>query len=123
MIACIDVITKKNRSANAACVLNEQWNNSTPKQILTTTCEQVEDFIPGQFYRRELPCILAVLELTEKIPEIIIIDGYVWLGEKPGLGCYLYEALNKPALHLLQKFWHGRSFSTIIRVLDKSPMD
>ena len=48
---------------------------------------------PGAFYRRELPCIESALKALSLVPEVLVIDGYVWLGEgKKGLGAYLYEA-------------------------------
>jgi deoxyribonuclease V len=58
--------------------------------------DEVEAYVPGQFFRRELPCLLAVLEAVKVRPEFVVIDGYVWLADvhEPGLGAYLFEALN-----------------------------
>jgi deoxyribonuclease V len=58
----------------------------------------VEDpapYEPGRFYRRELPALLAVLSKFTLPPEVVIIDGYVWLGDwdHPGLGAHLHKAL------------------------------
>ncbi len=49
------------------------------------------------FYKKELPCLLSIInDLPENSFDIIIIDGYVYLGEKkPGLGVYLYNALSE----------------------------
>jgi deoxyribonuclease V len=78
-------------------VLFQHWSDSAP--VFETTCEvsDVAPYEPGQFFRRELPCILAVLEKLEQRPAIIIIDGYVWLADErePGLGGHLYAALEK----------------------------
>jgi deoxyribonuclease V len=39
---------------------------------------------------------LAVLQSVREAPQVIIIDGYVWLGpSQPGLGAHLYEALGR----------------------------
>jgi deoxyribonuclease V len=39
-----------------------------------------------------------VLKTLPTLPLIVIIDGYVWLGEqRHGLGAHLYEALDKRA--------------------------
>ena len=46
----------------------------------------------GQFYRRELPCILRLIEQLDEAPDEMVIDGYVTLGKKPGLGQYLFES-------------------------------
>ncbi len=56
----------------------------------------VEPYEPGQFFRRELPCLLAVLSKLPPV-DVVVIDGYVWLGglENPGLGAHLYQALGR----------------------------
>ncbi len=57
--------------------------------------DHVSEYIPGQFYRRELPCILRLLDEHALAPEYILIDGYVYLDghSRPGLGKYLYDVL------------------------------
>src|SRR5262249_3377341 len=54
-------------------------------------------YLPGQFYRRELPCLLAVLAPRLDEVRIVLVDGYVWLRDEhsPGLGAHLYEALGR----------------------------
>ena len=56
----------------------------------------MKDYQPGEFYRRELPCIQAVLEKLKQPPTCIVVDGYVWLdgNHRPGLGGHLYKALD-----------------------------
>ena len=58
--------------------------------------DEITQYIPGQVYRRELPCLLNPIK-TIVIPiYLIIIDGYVWLDEdKKGLVAHLYLALQK----------------------------
>jgi deoxyribonuclease V len=62
---------------------------------LTGRLEEPAAYEPGRFYRRELPALLSVLRKLPDRPDIIMIDGYVWLGQEscPGLGAYLYQAL------------------------------
>jgi deoxyribonuclease V len=62
---------------------------------LTDRVEKPAAYEPGRFYRRELPALLSVVEKLLDRPDIIMIDGYVWLGQEsdPGLGAYLYQAL------------------------------
>lgn len=56
----------------------------------------IADYVSGQFYNRELPCILKLLEEHSLKPDCIIVDGFVYLDEhKPGLGKYLYDALSE----------------------------
>ncbi len=94
MIACIDV-GYGDTHAIAAAVTISDWADSTPLATYSVTITKVEEYVPGEFYKRELPCIQAVLAQLPAIPELIVIDGYVWLDEhgKKGLGARLYDAL------------------------------
>lgn len=67
------------------------------EEIFTKTVTSIEQYIPGLFYKKELPCILSLInDLQENSFDVIIIDGYVNLGEnKPGLGVYLFNALSE----------------------------
>jgi deoxyribonuclease V len=97
MIACVDV-DYRDAGAVAACVCFEHWDDGTPVLESAIEIADVEPYESGQFYRRELPCILAVLQSLPTLPQIVIIDGYVWLGEqRRGLGAHLYEALDERA--------------------------
>ena len=59
--------------------------------------EHADEYISGQFYKRELPCILQIFSKVKEPIEVLVIDGYVWLDGKrmPGLGAYLYRALDE----------------------------
>ena len=108
MIVCVDVDYREDlggqtTSAVAAAVLFASWSAAYADAEHTRTIEEVSAYVPGQFYRRELPCLLALLaelpersELDEELGPIVI-DGYVVLDEhgKPGLGRYLYDALER----------------------------
>src|SRR2546422_11223442 len=98
MIACTDVYYGQTR-AIAACLLFRHWSDDHPSLELTEQIQQPEPYEPGRFYRRELPGLLSVIERVPERPGLIIIDGYVWLGDEfhPGLGAYLYEALGRAA--------------------------
>ncbi len=96
MIACIDVGYRED-TARAACVTFEDWEDAKPLGEHILDIDQVEPYVPGQFYRRELPCVTAVLNELSIAPDIIVIDGYVWLDDdgRKGLGVHLYEALDE----------------------------
>jgi deoxyribonuclease V len=95
MIACLDV-DYQDRAASAAVVTFHDWPDVHPTGENVVHIGQVAPYEPGEFYRRELPCLLAVLETLPPI-EVAVIDGYVWLDDamKPGLGAHLYEALSR----------------------------
>lgn len=95
MIVAVDVYYQ-DKNALAAGVLFNDWGDCEPTDKLVAQISNIESYIPGEFYHRELPCILALLDQLNKLPDYIVVDGYVYLGEnkKPGLGKYLYDALH-----------------------------
>jgi deoxyribonuclease V len=94
MIVCLDV-DYRGGGAVAAGVAFRDWADDRASAETTVRVDRVEPYEPGQFYRRELPCLLAVLGGLETRPEVIVIDGYVWLGDEhdPGLGAHLHDAI------------------------------
>jgi len=95
-ILAVDVAYEQDEAV-AAGVLFQNWEDAVPLQEFTLHCPPAEAYAPGEFYRRELPCILGLLHQLNTEVDIIIIDGFVYLGEehKPGLGSYLYESLDR----------------------------
>jgi len=95
-ILAVDVDYRRDKAV-AAGVLFQMWNAAAPLQEITVHCQVAEAYMPGIFYRRELPCILKLLQQLATDVDVIVIDGFVYLGEehKPGLGSYLYESLNR----------------------------
>jgi deoxyribonuclease V len=95
MIACLDV-HYFGSSAASACVRFAGWEAREPAAERIQVVRPIEPYQPGQFYRRELPCLLAVLK-ADPLPECAVVDGYVWLdGQgRAGLGAHLFEALER----------------------------
>lgn len=94
MILAIDV-HYHHHSARIAGVAFEGWEDELPSGEYLSNREGVADYQPGMFFLRELPCILQLLEEHSLTPDIIIVDGYVYLDgiSKPGLGKYLFDAM------------------------------
>jgi deoxyribonuclease V len=83
--------------AKTVCLEFEQWNEDKNFKIHTENIDNVEEYIPGEFYKRELPCIISLLNKIDLTNiEAIIVDGFVYLDDekKYGLGGRLYEKLN-----------------------------
>src|SRR5690349_19696119 len=94
MIAFLDVHYQDD-AAFAAVVLCDSWDAAQPTLEKVVCVGQVAAYESGNFYKRELPCLLAALHAIPH-PNCVVVDGNVWLdGDKPGLGAYLYEALKK----------------------------
>ncbi len=95
MILAVDVDYRE-KYAVVAGIVFENWSDPEPLSQYTVELQDVPEYVPGEFYRRELPAIKKILE--EEIKEditIIVVDGYVYLGEeqRAGLGKKLYDVL------------------------------
>jgi deoxyribonuclease V len=66
---------------NALCagVVFDEWKTSEISQKLILHTSNIEKYEAGKFYKRELPCILNLIQEHQIEPEMIIIDGYVFL--------------------------------------------
>ena len=82
-------------TALAAAVAFSGWRDAHPITHYLAEVEGIAAYIPGQFYRRELPCLEAVLARVQVSISVVIVDGHVRLGDRPGLGHYLWEALGQ----------------------------
>jgi deoxyribonuclease V len=109
-IAILDV-DYRGTGARAACVVAADWTSEAPSATFVCDIESVHDYEPGAFYRRELPCLLQVLGLLPAMPDVVVIDGYVWLSDepRPGLGAHLYQALGSsvPVAGVAKTAFHG----------------
>jgi len=94
MVAGLDV-DYRGAVAVAAGVWFRGWSASETEAEVVTTLHEVAPYQPGEFYRRELPCLLGVLA-RGPAADVVVVDGYVWLGpERAGLGAHLYAALGE----------------------------
>jgi len=113
-------------NATVAGVLFNNWQDKKENNIFITQYANVEDYVSGQFYRREMPCILKLLSDHNLTPDTIIIDGFVTLSEnKKGLGKYLFEALSNttPIIGVAKNSFSGISKNTeIIRGKSIKPL-
>jgi deoxyribonuclease V len=94
MMVAVDVDYRASIAIVAGVIFDNWLDNKPVREITAQICE-VKEYISGQFYQRELPCILELLQQINELPECIIIDGYVYLNpeKRPGLGKHLYDAL------------------------------
>jgi deoxyribonuclease V len=93
---CVDV-DYRDGHAIAAGVLFRDWADEAPVREIVERIDGIEPYVPGQFFRRELPCLLALLARVGEPIDLVVVDGYVWLEDEshPGLGGHLYEALGR----------------------------
>lgn len=127
MIACVDVDYELNKAC-AACIVFENWDSSAEYSQYKVIVDIVADYESGNFYKRELPCIVKVLELVEEEVEAVVVDGYVWLNsdKKPGLGWYLYTYLKETTavIGVAKTEYHSGNInvSKVFRGMSKKPL-
>ncbi|MBX3232337.1 MAG: endonuclease V [Labilithrix sp.] len=97
LIACVDA-DYRDHEAVTAIVGVRDWTDATPAiERVVRSPHAPAPYAPGEFYRRELPGILAALAAlaaASSDASVVVIDGYVWLGgARPGLGARLHDAL------------------------------
>jgi deoxyribonuclease V len=117
LFACVDV-HYRDPCATAAALFFERWDAATASAVRVLELSDVASYEPGQFFRRELPCLLAVLDRPPAILDAVIVDGYVWLdAERGGLGFHLFEALggHVPVVGVA-KTWFSKDSTTAVPV-------
>lgn len=83
--------------AKTICLSFSSWENEEGYQVDTDILENIPEYKSGEFYKRELPCILSLFKkLKINNVETIIVDGFVFLDDhyKLGLGGHLYRELD-----------------------------
>jgi deoxyribonuclease V len=120
MILAIDVHYKDN-TAKAVGALILHWNDAEARRYIIKYIDAVEEYVPGSFYKRELPCILEIIKDVDlQSISYIIIDGFVVLDDagKPGLGAYVYESLQSqvPVIGVAKSNFH-QNLKHVIPVL------
>ena len=95
MMLAVDVHYADDGSTTAG-VLFDDWEASMPLETFVSKLPSVEEYKPGLFYERELPCILNLLREHALQPDCIVVDGYAFLDgvARPGMGKYLFDALH-----------------------------
>lgn len=124
-IACLDVYYYGDY-AKACCIVFEV----APKEkIISEHCKiikPVSEYIPGEFYKRELPCLLEVYKSIKEEIDLIIIDGFVVLEKgKKGLGSYLFGILNNktPVIGVAKSYFRGcQNYAHVYRGKSNKPL-
>ncbi len=124
MIAALDAAYDEKGVATAAAVVFERFGDAVAQAACTATVEDVADYVPGQFFRRELPPLLAVLAKVAQKPDTLIVDGYVMLGDRPGLGGHLWERLDRrvTVIGVAKSRFAGAEAVEIIRGRSRKPL-
>jgi len=74
MIALLDVHCTEPR-ARAACIVAADWDAPRPLETRVRLVGDVAAYEPGAFWKRELPCLLAVLGEVRAAPLDAAVDA------------------------------------------------
>jgi deoxyribonuclease V len=124
MILCTDVDYKDDGTAVAAGVTLEQWSDDLALEELVVHVDHVEPYVPGQFYKRELPCIQAIMDELTGV-SLVIVDGYTWLSPgRKGLGAHLWDALGGtiPVVGVAKAWFKNTEAIEVTRGTSKRPL-
>jgi deoxyribonuclease V len=127
VVLAVDVYYKESRAKAVGALF--EWSDEYSRDIRSIIIEGVEEYMPGEFYKRELPCILKVVELFNiNDIEAILIDGYVYIDNDKqfGLGGRLWEALDErvPIIGVAKTsfFRNKNTIEELLRGESKNPL-
>jgi len=101
-----------------ACVGFRAWTDPAPAlELVTRTAGTAAPYRPGAFFERELPPLLGAIRRLVVPPDVVVIDGHVWLGPGvPGLGAHLHLALDRrvPVVGVAKRPYAGASDARVV---------
>ena len=98
-----DYLEDQRKGHVAGVVCNSPLDDHAQK-VVTAVVDGIGEYIPGQFYKRELKCAEAILmQLNLVRIDMIIVDGYADFGtEARSLGAHVYEEYKLPVVYFGQ---------------------
>lgn len=98
-VGAVDVHYDDQGRARAALVVCADLSFSTVVSEHVADIARAAPYVPGELYRRELPCIQAVLAAGPRLA-LLIVDGHATLDPQghPGLGARTANAIGIPVI-------------------------
>jgi deoxyribonuclease V len=99
VFAAADVQYLPTGQARAALVLAPDRAFTTITTEKVVVVDEVAPYVPGEFWRRELPCLQAVLSGVSGL-SLLVVDGYADLDPsgRPGLGAHASVEFGVPVI-------------------------
>lgn len=97
--AAVDVCYLPPGGARAAIVVAASPDFAAPYAEWTAEVPAAAPYLPGQFFRRELPALRPVLAAAGRL-RLVVVDGYADLDPagRPGLGAHVHEEFAVPVI-------------------------
>lgn len=110
MLLALDVHYKESYAKSVGVIFNA--TEDVMQSSIIEIIDDVEDYVPGQFYRRELPCLLRVVDKVDLTTiDAIVVDGHVYVDNNCnlGLGGHLYKAMGEqvPVIGVAKRSFHN----------------
>ena len=110
MIVIIDAdYNEEIGKAHIAGIVAETIFDEKEKMVVTAISDEIGEYIPGQFYKRELKSVeLIIAQLEVSQIKLIVVDGYADFGtDKLALGAYVFEKYNIPVIGIGKNKFEG----------------
>jgi deoxyribonuclease V len=116
LFAAVDVHYLPTTGSRAALVVAADPRFATITATLTETVSKAAPYLPGEFYRRELPALRAVLQGADTFA-LIVVDGYVDLDPhgRPGLGAHVHEEFGAPVVGVAKTAFRSATQAVQVR--------
>jgi deoxyribonuclease V len=103
-VGAVDVHYDDEGGATAGLVVCNDLTCARVTATYATRIDEVAPYEPGALFKRELPCIAAVLALHGPV-DLLIVDGYATLDPdgRPGLGAHAAESFGLPVIGVAKK--------------------
>ncbi len=123
-IAAFDAHYLADGRASTAAILFNDYGDRTPMAQFHRFQAATVAYVPGAFYKRELPAILALLDMIDMPLDTLIVDGYVMLGPRAGLGKHLFDALGSriPVIGVAKGRFRGATAQAVCRGGSRRPL-
>lgn len=99
LFTAVDVHYLADGNARAALVAAHKRGFSPIAWTRTAIVPAIAPYVPGEFYRREMPPLRAVIPAGGEL-SLIVVDGYVDLDPdgRPGLGAHVHAEFGVPVI-------------------------
>lgn len=122
MLCCVDVDYQPAGVTTAAVGFTAWADALAAIEVVVRSFDAPQPYEPGQFAKRELPFLLAVLERMPKL-DAILVDAYVWLApDRPGMGKVLHDACGVPVIGVAKTRFDGASAIEVVRGDSAKPL-
>jgi deoxyribonuclease V len=124
LLMAVDVHYQEDGTARAAAVAAHERCFCRIAWTRTAVVTAGAPYVPGEFYRRELPAIRAVIPVGGEL-SLIVVDGYVDLDPdgRPGLGAHVHAEFGVPVIGVAKTAFRDASHAArVLRGRSSRPL-